>query len=314
MGALDRVIQRVAHLAQPALLSLGVFGYFYTVLPVFQNQQLQEQAARLELEKTQAQRQLNSLVAQQNTVANEIRQLRENWQRERGRSTLLADAAASAKQKEFEARRRGADAELALESQLKTLDAARWELVLLDFTLAHFRTSYNSMIGRANSRSGDAPGAFILAAETNWPQPYGALLTAVESASQKRTGREKIPESYYLELRKFVEARQASIQCSKPDLDAMHAGFLTQFAALDSRIDAETARKVEEVKNEYETKGQRVKITAEYRDATRRSIRFGKVYELEKTYSDRIDALTKECDKRATTAIDEFRRLKGVSG
>lgn len=74
----DIWLQRIAHLTQVGLLCLGVFGYFYTVLPVFQNQQLQEQAARLELEKATAQRRLDELLAEQLEVQTEIVALRDN--------------------------------------------------------------------------------------------------------------------------------------------------------------------------------------------------------------------------------------------
>lgn len=83
---LDRNLQRLANLSQPAVLALGIFGYFYTVVPVFQNQQLQEQAAKLEIEKGKAERQLESLLVEQKKVIEETRMLQSEWEKERARS------------------------------------------------------------------------------------------------------------------------------------------------------------------------------------------------------------------------------------
>lgn len=49
----DRLLIRLAHASQLGLLALGVFGYFYTVLPVYQKAVLDEEIAKKTIELSQ---------------------------------------------------------------------------------------------------------------------------------------------------------------------------------------------------------------------------------------------------------------------
>lgn len=62
---IDIYLSRVGNLTQVGVLALAIFGYFYTVVPVFQNQKLQEDNAKLEIEKSKANKTLEDLQAQQ---------------------------------------------------------------------------------------------------------------------------------------------------------------------------------------------------------------------------------------------------------
>jgi hypothetical protein len=310
---LDVWLQRLAHIAQMAVLALGIFGYFYTVLPVFQNQQLQEQAAKLELEKSAAQRQLDELVAQQKTVKAEISTLRESWLKERGRNAQLTNEAATARDDESIARKKSAEAETALANQLKLLDTARWELVIFDFSYSHMAGIINSAsIDFNRDRKGEA-GSFLLDEAASWPRPHVALLAALDDAANKRSGKDVIPNSYYVEIRRFIDSRQSQLQCTAPDLEAMRASFQLQLFVLESSIETETNASIGKLQKEYADKGQRVQITDEYRQSVRNGIRLGKVFTLERTFRGKMQTLRQECDDKAFRVIDEFRKTKGVN-
>lgn len=57
---IDLWLTRAASLSQPLVLALAVFGYFYTVLPVYQKEVLSEQIAAKELELAKLQRQIDA--------------------------------------------------------------------------------------------------------------------------------------------------------------------------------------------------------------------------------------------------------------
>ena len=56
ISVLDIWLARASSLSQPLLLCLAVFGYFYTVLPIYQKELLSEQIAKKEIELTSLQR------------------------------------------------------------------------------------------------------------------------------------------------------------------------------------------------------------------------------------------------------------------
>ncbi len=279
--SVDIWLQRLAHLTQVGLLALGIFGYFYTVLPVFQNQQLQEQAAKLELEKAAAQRQLDSLVDEQERVSKEIALLRERWEKEKERSAQLSISASAARKQELLATQRAKDAEVALKGQEKTLDAARWELMTSDFFSAYMFRSINAGIRSANRSRRASDSEYWRSQESDWPRPYTALVEAVEAA-RKNSSRDQVPESYYAELQAFIESRRTALQCTMPDFPGLAASYQLQKAALESTVEAETKANV------------------------------NKLFELDSAFDKQVRELKKACEDKGIAVYEEFLKLKGV--
>ena len=309
----DKFLQRLANFSQPALLALGVFGYFYTVVPVFQNQQLQEQAAKLELEKSAAERQLTSLVAQQTKVKEEIEKLHKEWNSERSRNLKLANDVTVALERETAAQRQSAEVEAKLQDQLKVLETARWELAILDFSSAYAFPRINSAIRAYNTDEDKQTGGFILAAEKEWPRPFEELLLAVDAAEKKGRERNDIPPSYYSELRGLIKTNEEALQCNKPDFSGMREKYIQDIDSLSSVIDAELESYLGKIRGEYAAKNQRVEITEEFRAHSKRSIRIGKVYSVDRAYREKLSALRAECDKKADHILADIRKAKGAT-
>lgn len=307
----DIWLQRLAHLTQVGLLGLGLFGYFYTVLPVFQNQQLQEQAAKLELEKSAAQRRLDELLATQEKVRTETAALREGWQREKGKNTLLANDADIARKEELAAKQRAAEAERAMTAQMRLLDSARWELVIFDFYLAY--TFSSSTFPNWNKSRDDKSGGFIREHEAEWPRPYPKLLEAVEAAKIKRATKHQVPATYYSEFKSFVEAHRGELQCAQTDFVALEASYQLQLTALEPSIDVETKASIDKLIKDYADKGQRVEITDDYRQSVRRGVRIGKVIALDSSFMKQLTEMREVCNDKATAVIEEFSKSKGVA-
>lgn len=311
-NAVDKWIQRAANITQPALLALGIFGYFYTVVPVFQNQQLQEQTAKLELEKTQAQRQLDSLTSQKNIVRDEILNLEKNWKREKARNSELTAQAINAKQSEAAALKDAGKAQLILDSRLKTLDAARWEMVLLNLSFAANFPKLNRTIKRVNQRIDNTSGQFILDFEKNWPQPYEELLDAVRQIEKKKVGNEQVPQEYYAELRDFIEENRSKLVCSVPDFKAMHTAFLAEFAEIQKTAESDMIAEIADRQKEYDSRGERVLFTKEYKESTKKMIVIAKNIKLETKYSDQVSMISDACDDRARMLIKELIKIKNA--
>ena len=47
---MDKYLTRLSHIAQIILVAVAVFGYFYTVVPVYQKELLSENIAQKEIE------------------------------------------------------------------------------------------------------------------------------------------------------------------------------------------------------------------------------------------------------------------------
>lgn len=294
---------------------LGAFGYFYTVVPVFQHEQLQEEAAKLQLEKNVSERQLGSLLSQREAIQADLKQLEERWAQEHSRNRQLAEAAEAAKDREADALSSAAEAESVLRTQVSALDNARWELILLDVTFNNTLTNPRNM-AEWKKWSGDKPkdepsGAFILDAGTTWPQPYLELLDAVDRAAKARAG--KIPDPYYVELREFIRNKRSELQCASPDLAALHSAHASQLAALEPEIEAEVNDYVEQIRREYAVKNQRVEITPQFRAKTERAIRIGKVLSLESAYRQKIRDTQKPCEDKADAVLAAFRKAKRIT-
>lgn len=69
---IDQWIKRFSNISQIGLLFLGIFGYFYTVVSVYQNQRLQEQTAKLEVEKSTLEKSLASYTDEREQIKNDI--------------------------------------------------------------------------------------------------------------------------------------------------------------------------------------------------------------------------------------------------
>lgn len=102
-GAFNAAVSAIGNLAQVGMLALGVVGYIYTVRPVFQTAQLQEQASQLELEKKASEQRIARLQAEKERVSQDLAAQQEALESTRTESAKLAALSAAAKQQANEA-------------------------------------------------------------------------------------------------------------------------------------------------------------------------------------------------------------------
>lgn len=305
---IDLVLRRAAHLSQVALIALSVIGYIYTVRPVFQFERLQEKTAKLELEQREARATLASLEANKSELENTLTDLRSTLEDEKERAGVLSRKAEAAIRREASARKAASEIQRNLTAQRDALNEARWELVWLDFHLSRSFLRINASSERYNNlyRSDEASekGGFIVEAAQYWPKPFDVLLASIESAEEKGMKRGYIPATYYKKLQAFIAGGKESLVCNLPDLRKIHSNFMLELSSLDSVVESETEEQIQDIRDEYAAKGERVKITKEFRRKTAWSVRFGKEYELEKKYREEVEFQIEQCQEKGDNFVE----------
>ncbi|ATQ76040.1 hypothetical protein CR152_16965 [Massilia violaceinigra] len=232
---------------------MAVFGYFYTVLPVFQNQKLQEDNARLELESARERKLLSELRDRQFAVQKKIAELDAALTHARGRALVSDERASLSEERERAARytallaenrerdalgsARNAANDLA--SEIRHLDTARRTILVSQFgmAVAFRRVRQQDEFIEILYRSGrEKDGEDLVKAATFFLSPTKILADAVEDISQP-PGR--ILDAYLAELKGAV-AGEKPISCvvpNAPELQISYSQKDAQIAAL-SAIDA----------------------------------------------------------------------------
>jgi 2-succinyl-5-enolpyruvyl-6-hydroxy-3-cyclohexene-1-carboxylate synthase len=112
---------RLAAWAQIATVFVVVFGYLYTVRPVFQLQLLQEQTAQLQLDNASAKQRLDQTIAEQASAQTKLNALHAELASMAKSRDDLADRLNQESQREVQAMQKMANAQMKLSSQTGTL-------------------------------------------------------------------------------------------------------------------------------------------------------------------------------------------------
>lgn len=314
----ESVLQKLSHASQIGLLVLGAFGYFYTVVPVFQNQQLQEQTAKLELEKTALEREQNVsqqklvlLKVQQHEIKQNIQILQEKWKSEKNRNMQLLFNISESKKRELEAKLASMNAENSLSNEQKNLDKIRWELILT--ALSHqnaFSILDEAFDEPFKSEDNYENGVFILEEEKKWPKPYTKLFTLIADIHKDL---KQIPDSYFIELENYVKSKEQSLQCEEPNFKFLQQDYLRQVSMIESSLDLELTMEIKRIKKEYEGTYTIPIFTDEYKTKQRKAFKLEKLSKLKGKYSAELFENEKKCRNKIDIVIAEIQTLKGVS-
>ncbi len=296
--------------SQIGMLLLVAFGYFYTVRPVFQYQLLQEQTAKLELEKIETKKHLTQLNMAKSEAEKDLALLREALDREKDERNKLVTQLMDTRSKEELAKKRAQDIESKVAKDLKALEAARWELLIIDFTFAYYRP-YDLWISSGDSSN--KMDEHILTQKIGWPRPYEDLIKTLDVVRKDKYGEQQFPEKYFEEFRLYIENRKSDLICEKIDFDSMAKKYLQDLADLDIVVDSELKVLMDGVVESYEKKGESVVISDKYRESARKSIMMGKKFGLDRRYGDDISKLRNSCFKRGSELIQEFGKSKAVT-
>lgn len=295
--------------SQIGMLLLVAFGYLYTVRPVFQYQLLQEQTAKLELEKIETKKHLTQLNMAKSEAEKDLALLREALDREKDERNKLVTQLMDTRSKEELAKKRAQDIETKVTKDLKALEVARWELLIIDFRFAYFRSVWSGSDLYSSKRMDEN----ILAQKISWPRPYEDLHATLDKVRKDESGEQQFPKSYFDELGAYIEARKSDLSCEKTDFDFLAKQYLKDLADLDIVVDSELKELIDGVIEGYEKNGESVVITDKYKESARKDIMMGKKFGLDRRYGDDISKLRDSCWKRGLELIREFGRYKAVT-
>ena len=217
VSRIDILLQRMAHLTQVALLFLGVLGYIFTVRPAFQNQILQEETSRLELEK----RSLQKDIAKHKQKTIQLDKKKALLEKELVAKSNQLDEIhlqiEKAKTDALNAKKKTATLEKVLRNAANRIDRSSWKILKLEFETISRLSTYNIAIQQSADIKSADDRAFFFQLLNDWVSPADILYAAVTKASKKNENTKAIPDSFYQTLLSHIKENQSKYICKKPD-------------------------------------------------------------------------------------------------
>ncbi|HDX8344373.1 TPA: hypothetical protein RQM99_000756 [Aeromonas dhakensis] len=225
VSRIDILLQRMAHLTQVALLVLGVLGYIFTVRPAFQNQILQEETSRLELEK----RSLQKDIAKHKQKTIQLDKKKAFLEKELVAKSNQLDEIhlqiEKAKSDALNAKNKTVILEKVLRNAAKKIDRSSWEILKLEFKTISRLTIYNLAIQQSADIKSVDDRAFFFQLLNDWVSPADILYAAVTNASRKNMNTNTIPDSFYQTLLSHIKESQSKYICKKPGLTELKNNY-----------------------------------------------------------------------------------------
>lgn len=253
----DVWLTRAASLSQPLLLVLAVFGYFYTVVPVYQKELLSEQIAAKEIELGKLQREIDaSGPAMQRLQADRIvleKQVR-----------LLDTQKSDAERAVAELRLR----QSVLEARNRDLEESRTRLAS-DVAASEARAYHDSFSGSVMIRYlAEHPDAYKIVEAPSYEAieeflltPYSAVSATIaigDSRYLESAGKvsRAVKDDYHAKVRAALEAGKDTLLRPHDDINAL-LGRIERGIA-ESAVDPTPSDRFNELR--YQTKTQLVKM------------------------------------------------------
>lgn len=275
---LDTWLSRASNLSQPLLLCLAVFGYFYTVMPVYQKELLSEQIAVREIELTRMKRAIDAtgptiqnLESQRATLETQLLSL----QKQRAEAESYVELL-KARQSTLEAKNKELDASRAkLVEEVATAQAS-----VKAFSMRTYHDSFAGSVDIQYLNGVTAPYEIVEAPTYEAIAAY--LLTPFSAVSSTLAlGDSKFIESaksvprdvkdeYHAQIQAALESRKDTLARPQDDINALFIHIKESLAS--ATIDPAAKGRFNE--NLFKTKADLVKILQDSRkrewDRTRR--------------------------------------------
>lgn len=267
---LDAWLGRTASLSQPLLLVLAGFGYFYTVVPVYQKEVLSEQIAAKEVELGRLQRQINASVPTMQQLQSAIAHLK-------GQITALSAQKSRAEKVNAElVEKQGAlvGKNLKLESQITSLasQAASVEARANEFSMRTYHDSFSASVDLQYIAR--MPNAYELVKSPSYElvrdyllTPYAAVSSTLAQGDSKYIeSASKVPravkDEYHRRVLTVIESHKAELSKPQDDVNALLLQIEQQMR--DAAVDPTPDDHYNELK--YETTSRLAKVLHESRD------------------------------------------------
>lgn len=226
---LDTWLTRASSLSQPLLLCLAVFGYFYTVLPVYQKELLSEQIAAREIELTRVQRAIDAtgptikhLESERATLETQLQSLQtQRAAAERHVEQLKArQSTLEAKNKELDASRATLIEEVAtVQSSAKAFSMRAYHDSFASSVIIQYLRGVSDPYKIVESPTYDAIAAYLLT-------PFNAVSSTLALGDSKfiesaASVPREVKDEYHAQIRAALESRKETLAESQDDINAL---------------------------------------------------------------------------------------------
>jgi hypothetical protein len=247
--------KELANLAQVGTLALAAGAYFFTVIPVFQNQKLQEDNAKLELEKKEIVESTKTIQAKNDELEKkhqaQIKELEiQKLEIEKNKATIL-----SIEKQLDNSKTLAQKASNELKSQLKTLDSARWKIIHDTLSTAA-NLNYTIKVINFNEKNRGQKG--FMEGVFEWP---GIEKTLDESILTLQKDNNNIPSEYIDKTIAFKNKNISKFECKPPNLKEIRIKYNAEILNASSLAKIETEKELERQKEDAEKKGKKLIIT-----------------------------------------------------
>lgn len=276
-SGIDTFLTRASSAAQIGAVLLAGFGYFYTVLPVFQNQKLQEDNAQLQMNNAKLQADTKREEEKLEKLSTDYKLQSENLQTLQAlllkEKNKLADTSVKlerAERSEKQAKLSVSKANERLKNELSSLDLARWKIVMMNFVQFSYLgtlTGYDKLSNALYVEKGDG-AEFILKAEEPWPDNLEPLRYGIEVASSIS---KEIPAVYYEKIKTHIEGHANKLACPKPDFNALAEEYLKELKTIDSAAKNDALAEIDRQSKAAEKQGSKLLV----RDTDIKSLTIG---------------------------------------
>jgi len=281
---LDIFITRASGLASVGTLVFAIFGYFYTVLPVFQNQKLQEDNAKLQLDNEAAAATNKVLLKKQADLAEQTAHMQAELKRQNSALTAAARNTADAKAHELSAIRLASGATAQMKAQYSELDKARWKLAMTHLWTALIPVSINAnQAFTAAVYADDVNSSFITSVKDHWPDPLQIVSTTWTIASKDTSS---VPSVYFQRIREYIDAHPDRLRCAMPDLVSMAKRYDAERQEIMNGLEKKANDEIERQRTAAKAEGKRLLVTPQDVSRLKASFEVGDIYSLQKKYRD----------------------------
>ena len=226
---LDTWLTRASSLSQPLLLCLAAFGYFYTVLPVYQKELLSEQIAAREIELNRVQRAIDAtgptikrLESERDTLETQLRSLQtRRAETERHVAQLKArQSTVEAKNKELDASRARLTEEVAaVQASAKAFSMRTYHDSFASSVTLEYLRNLSDPDKIVESPTYEAIAAYLLT-------PFEAVSSTLARGDSKfiesaASVPREVKDEYHAQIRAALESRKVTLARSQDDVNAL---------------------------------------------------------------------------------------------
>lgn len=310
---IDMYLSRSSSLAQIIAVLLAGFGYFYTVLPVFQNQKLQEDNAQLQMSNAKLQEdtkreesKLKNLATDLSTQTKKLESVQLSLEQDRQNLIEVSAKLKGAELGEKSAKKAATQANEKLKTELSKLDVARWKIVMMNFSqLAYMSSLWDDKLSDALYKKNSEDDSFILDAEKAWPKTLPSIRSALDIARQRS---QEIPKNYYDKIEKHIEEHAHQLVCPKPDIKKLAKQFNHEYKDIDVLAKADATADIDRQRKAAESEGSTLLVRKGDMEKIAEGYKIGRNYSLRAKYREIINKESEACGEIIHNYIKSIRK------